>query len=426
MSEKEVSIQINNISKKYVIGREKQSNTLRDVVAGKASKLVRRGEREQAKTEDFWALRDVSFEVYRGETLGIVGGNGAGKSTLLKILSRIVEPTSGSFDVRGRVASLLEVGTGFHPELTGRENVFFNGSILGMTRRETQERFDEIVAFSEVERFIDTPVKFYSSGMYVRLAFAIAAHLDPEVLIIDEALAVGDVAFQQKCVEKMRASAQSGKTVLFVSHSMNIIEDLCDRVLYLKDGQVQTVGAPSKVISAYLGTTVEKLKTSWQLDDTYVHKQENPIVPLEMRLLDADDKGIGSYVVPGNDVSVDLKIDVTNPSKDLSIGVSIINEVGVRLFRTALTDPLDPKKHITPSKGINHFRVTLPTDDLLDGPYIIALDCDLYKKEWVHNPYFTPMRTRFFIKNDGTSPRTAWEADREGVLKPFYRWHKID
>ncbi len=191
----------------------------------------------------------------KGETFGILGGNGAGKSTILKILSRIIEPTSGQAIIKGRVASLLEVGTGFHPELSGRENVYFNGSVLGMSREEINERFDEIVAFSEIERFIDTPVKFYSSGMYVRLGFAIAAHLDPDILIIDEALAVGDVGFQQKCVEKMRQSAHSGKTVLFVTHAMNMIEEICDRAVYLKNGQVEKIGDTSKVVSTYLGNT---------------------------------------------------------------------------------------------------------------------------------------------------------------------------
>ena len=204
--------------------------------------------------EEFWALKDVSFEVQEGEVLGIIGRNGAGKSTLLKILSRITEPTSGRVTLRGRVASLLEVGTGFHPELTGRENIFLNGAVLGMSRAEIRKKFDEIVAFAEIDKFIDTPVKRYSSGMYVRLAFAVAAHLEPEILIVDEVLAVGDAEFQKKCLGKMNeVSRRDGRTVLFVSHNMEPLLKLCDRGILLNSGQLTEIGPVSEVISAYLG-----------------------------------------------------------------------------------------------------------------------------------------------------------------------------
>jgi len=203
--------------------------------------------------EEFWALKDVSFEVKRGEVLGVIGRNGAGKSTLLKILSRITEPTRGRVTLRGRVASLLEVGTGFHPELTGRENIFLNGAILGMTRAEIKQKFDEIVAFAEVEKFLDTPVKHYSSGMYVRLAFAVAAHLEPEVLIVDEVLAVGDAEFQRKCLGKMEeVSRRGGRTVLFVSHNMGVVTSLCPRVIWLDHGSAERDGSARAVIDDYL------------------------------------------------------------------------------------------------------------------------------------------------------------------------------
>ncbi len=423
MNDKEPVIRVNNISKKYVIGHKKATNTMRDNIADKVTSIFRNKE-DSDNTEDFWALKDVSFDVYKGETLGIIGGNGAGKSTLLKILSRIVEPTEGGFTANGRVASLLEVGTGFHPELTGRENVFFNGSVLGMTRKEIIARFDEIVAFSEVERFIDTPVKFYSSGMYVRLAFAIAAHLDPEILIVDEALAVGDVNFQQKCIEKMRNAARSGKTVIFVSHAMAMVEDLCDRAIYLKNGEVQTVGDTAEVISAYLGTTVGSLKPFWDASMATEPTNDNPVIPLSLKLLDEKGKQLAAHAVAGEPILVDLEIDVPKPTQDLSVGISIMNEQNVRLFRTAITDPKETGDRINLVPGHNHFQVLLPTADIIDGSYIISLDCDVYKKAWVHNPYFTEARTKIYIKNDGSLPQSIWEPEREGVTKPFLKWHK--
>lgn len=425
MEEKQIAVSVHGLSKRYYIGGTKNvHNTLRDTVTDALKGLARRSRGAKEELTEFWALRDVSFDVYKGETLGIIGGNGAGKSTLLKILSRIVDPTAGHFTANGRVASLLEVGTGFHPELTGRENLYFNGSVLGMSRREIEERMDEIIKFAEIEKFIDTPVKFYSSGMSVRLGFAIAAHLDPEVLIIDEALAVGDVSFQKKCIDKMRNTARSGKTVLFVSHSMNIIEDLCDRVMYLKNGELVEIGQPEKVMSTYLGTTKQQVGTTWELTDAYVDKPENPVLPLDMRLLDEEDKPLGAYVTKGDHVTVDFQINIKDLTADLSVGVSLFNDVGAHIYRTAVTDPADAAVHLKP--GINHLRVTLPTHELLDGPYIVSLDCDLYKKGWIHNPYFSEMRTRFVIKDDGKHPVTPWDAEREGMYKPLLHWHELE
>ncbi len=258
-------VSIVNVSKLYLVGHRSaqrgQYATLRDVITREAGNFARktvdlaRGRQivQGDEVEEFWALKDVSFEVKQGEILGIVGRNGAGKSTLLKILSRITEPTEGRVMIRGRVASLLEVGTGFHQELTGRENIFLNGAILGMTHREVRKKFDEIVAFAEVEKFLDTPVKRYSSGMYVRLAFAVAAHLEPEILVIDEVLAVGDAAFQAKCLGKVKDVATSGRTVLFVSHNMNAVKQLTSRAVLLRDGVVDFIGSPDATIERYLG-----------------------------------------------------------------------------------------------------------------------------------------------------------------------------
>ncbi len=250
-------IKIENIGKKYIISHQtKERNTaLREVLTNKAKSLVARPQhsREQPKHEDFWALKDVSFEVNKGERIGIIGRNGAGKSTLLKILSRITEPTTGRIIINGSIASLLEVGTGFHPELTGRENIYLNGSILGMNKREIDSKFDEIVSFSEIEKFLDTPVKRYSSGMYVRLAFAVAAHLEPDILIIDEVLAVGDMAFQKKCLGKMEEVSGEGRTVLFVSHNLTAIRTICQRAILLEKGKITHAGNVENVLPHYFG-----------------------------------------------------------------------------------------------------------------------------------------------------------------------------
>ncbi len=250
-----------NVGKQYRIGAAQRSYvTLRETLTALASAPFRRSGREDSSSQEmFWALRGVNFEVNPGEVIGIIGRNGAGKSTLLKLLSRITEPTTGRIELYGRIGSLLEVGTGFHPELTGRENIFLNGSIMGMRREEIERKFEEIVAFAEVSRFLDTAVKHYSSGMYVRLAFAVAAHLEPEILIVDEVLAVGDASFQRKCLDKMQEVSQHGRTVLFVSHNMPAITRLCERTILLDEGQVMSDGPSHQVVNAYLksglGTT---------------------------------------------------------------------------------------------------------------------------------------------------------------------------
>jgi lipopolysaccharide transport system ATP-binding protein len=263
VGEPETVIRVENLGKRYVIRHAGESGpyrTLRDTLARGARTLGRRllgrgGDRPGPAREEFWALKDVSFEVKRGEVLGVIGRNGAGKSTLLKILSRITEPTTGRVEIDGRVASLLEVGTGFHPELTGRENVYLNGSILGMSRAEIRRKFDEIVAFAEVEKFLDTPVKRYSSGMYLRLAFAVAAHLEPEILIVDEVLAVGDAEFQKKCIGMMGEVARGGRTVLFVSHNMGAVQALCGRVVILQAGRLIGSGPAAEIVTQHLRTS---------------------------------------------------------------------------------------------------------------------------------------------------------------------------
>jgi lipopolysaccharide transport system ATP-binding protein len=255
------SLRLQGVSKRYRVGELNAHRNLRETLTDTVARPVRalrtrlRGGQGGSSAGTFWALQDVTFDVAEGEILGIVGRNGAGKSTLLKILSRITEPTRGRVEVYGRVGSLLEVGTGFHPELTGRENIFLNGAILGMSRSEISSKFDAIVAFSEIERFLETPVKRYSSGMYVRLAYAVAAHLEPEILLVDEVLAVGDIDFQKKCIGSMKSVARSGRTVLIVSHNMALIEALCTRAIWLGDGRLRADGPVHDTVTDYLSGT---------------------------------------------------------------------------------------------------------------------------------------------------------------------------
>ncbi|MDX2255738.1 MAG: ABC transporter ATP-binding protein [Pseudanabaenaceae cyanobacterium bins.39] len=251
----DVVIRVENLSKKYALGKAAKEQSFRDAMTETAKsigKKLLRSQGESAASDEFWALRDVSFEIKQGDRVGVIGRNGAGKSTLLKILSRITEPSTGRISIKGRVASLLEVGTGFHPELSGRENIFLNGAILGMDIHEIRKKFDEIVAFSEVEKFLDTPVKRYSSGMYVRLAFAVAAHLEPEVLIVDEVLAVGDAQFQKKCLGKMEDVGREGRSIIFVSHNLGVVQNLCTRGIFLQKGTLQLDGTAYEGVSSYL------------------------------------------------------------------------------------------------------------------------------------------------------------------------------
>ncbi len=286
-------------------------------------------------SEDFWALKDVTFEVKQGDVVGIIGRNGAGKSTLLKILSRITEPTEGRVRLRGRVASLLEVGTGFHPELTGRENIFLNGSILGMSKAEIRKKFDEIVAFSEVEKFLDTPVKRYSSGMYVRLAFAVAAHLEPEILIVDEVLAVGDAEFQKKCLGKMQdVSQKQGRTVLFVSHSMSAISALCNRAILLKKGSIGVTGEPTEVVGAYLGDACISENGEFDLSKHPLRSKDSSPILKKMRLCNADGKP-RSELFPDWVCYVELEYELKEPLRLPRVAIAIENFQGARLMTFA-------------------------------------------------------------------------------------------
>jgi lipopolysaccharide transport system ATP-binding protein len=306
-------ITVDQLSKRYVIGHQRgKGDGLRHAIEQAARHPVAwlkdRSRKVKGKKEEFWALKNVTFQINRGEVVGILGRNGAGKSTLLKILSRITEPTTGRIHLKGRVASLLEVGTGFHQELTGRENIYLNGAILGMKRAEIRRKFDEIVAFSEVEKFLDTPVKRYSSGMYVRLAFAVAAHLEPEILIVDEVLAVGDAAFQNKCLGKMREVARGGRTVMFVSHNMESVRRLCSRGILIHDGTVRMDNDIDQVLDAYSSSLAQPATT-------VLHNRNLGLTVFDIRLRNQDDQ-ICSVFRPGDDLMVELNYEV-NGSIDL-------------------------------------------------------------------------------------------------------------
>lgn len=327
-------IKVEGLSKQYRIGGINNTySTLRDALATAAKaplQRMRRNRNHEANT--IWALKDVSFEVWPGEVIGIIGRNGAGKSTLLKILSRITDPTSGRLELYGRIASLLEVGTGFHPELTGRENTYLNGAILGMTKSEIRRKFDEIVAFAEIEKFIDTPVKFYSSGMYVRLAFAVAAHLEPEILVLDEVLAVGDTAFQQKCLGKMRDVSSHGRTVLLVSHSMATVAQLCKKTVWLNEGRVEEFGPSDGVIQSYLNSQ-KSVGAEFTRDGTEVEEAPAVLI-LGARIRSSENKTV-SILDARRPFSIEIDYKVT--SRTLAwVGFTISTQEGAEVL--AATD----------------------------------------------------------------------------------------
>ena len=377
------AIKVENLSKSYLVGHNNAKaegyTALRDVLARNARNLARKtrdmltGRQivQGDDVEEFWALKDINFEIQPGDRVGIIGRNGAGKSTLLKILSRITEPTRGRVTLNGRVASLLEVGTGFHPELTGRENIYLNGAILGMSRKEIQRKFDEIVDFAEVEKFLDTPVKRYSSGMYVRLAFAVAAHLEPEILVVDEVLAVGDSQFQEKCMGKMEEAGKEGRTVLFVSHNMGAIRSLCSKGVFLSKGSVQETGYVSAVIDKYLN--IDKCKRSpkymWDTDQA-PGDERIKLMGVEVVQPDYDD---GEFE-DSKPITVSMKINAAETINDVTFacviestrfGAVVHSETGLSGYNLVL------------DRGNNVLTFTLPGFVLRDGEYSFTVSATI-------------------------------------------------
>ena len=422
------AISIENLSKKYILRHTSQERyvALRDVIARSARGLGHRlrqyaggnwrGTKRDPNIEDFWALKDINLKIEQGERVGIIGRNGAGKSTLLKILSRITTPTTGKVAIRGRLASLLEVGTGFHPELTGRENIFLNGSLLGMSKREMRSKFEEIVHFADVEKFLDTPVKRYSSGMYVRLAFAVAAHLEPEILVVDEVLAVGDAAFQRKCLGKMEDISKQGRTLLFVSHNMATITSLCRKTVLLEAGKVKQVGPTSEVVMSYY---TNGLSSPAYIDYTLSGK------------------------CPGDRHAQLLSGAVYNTHNEPTIEVAITETVTIEM-RFNITEAagfkFEPNFHFFTADGVCAFfsvdtvrqtytngiyvaRCRVPANYLNEGSYFVGLALTSFEKG-VHVHFYEKSALCFnvFDPIEGVPTRSGWVGPIPGVVRPLLHW----
>ena len=376
-----IAIRVHCLGKQYRIGTKlKKRDTLRDALVDTLTALPRRARRlwrgraasAGGPDETIWALKDVSFDIERGEVVGVIGSNGAGKSTLLKILSRITEPTAGYAELHGSVGSLLETGVGFHPELTGRENIYLNGAILAMAKAEVDRKFDEIVAFSGVEKFIDTPVKRYSSGMRLRLGFAVAAHMDTGILLIDEVLAVGDAAFQQKCLGRISSVTKKGRTVLFVSHDMGAITRLCERTIWLEGGQIRLIGPSVDVVESYLSSRAVR-RSSWV--NPAVASPDTEVQIKMVRVLSKDGQPI-TVVAFDRAFEIEITYDVMAPVRDLAIGYHILNSQGVVLVESNETDTLE-LKGVTRQIGQYTAVCQVPTPLLKPGRYLISVYADI-------------------------------------------------
>lgn len=408
-------LDIRNISKSYRIGKAQASySSFRDDLG----KMFRS---QKSSTDLFYALRDVSFTIEPGETVGIIGRNGAGKSTLLKILSKITPPTSGSITCRGRMASLLEVGTGFHGELTGRENIYLNGAILGMKRREIKDKFDAIVDFSGTEQFLDTALKHYSSGMQLRLAFAVAAFLEPEILVIDEVLAVGDAEFQKKCLGKMEDVSRSGRTILFVSHNMPAVQNLCRTCAWLDKGTLRRHGNDvSNIISEYLTGGKTEAGSNWQNDGS---KHTSPyFAPLSFSILGSDGKAAGAVLDARETYTVEIQAEISEPHSALTFGYALYSENGELLFWSYQTDPGEAKRPQL-QKGLNILRSELPKALLNEGNYRLELIAGLHYIQWICEPN-TDVPTLNIELRGIPSDSPYWLTKRPGLLAPVIQWNK--
>jgi lipopolysaccharide transport system ATP-binding protein len=427
------AISVNNLGKQYKIGAAQgkfQYNMFRDVIMDTVMMPVRvfqalrgKGMRGTSGTSTIWALKDVSFDLEEGKVLGIIGRNGAGKSTLLKILSRVTEPTTGLVTVRGRVGSLLEVGTGFHPELTGRENIYMNGAILGMKRAEIDSKFDEIVDFSEVSQFIDTPVKRYSSGMYLRLAFAVAAHLEPEILVVDEVLAVGDAEFQRKCLGKMGDVAQQGRTVLFVSHNMSAILRLTQEAIVLNKGQMIMRGPTQEAVDFYLSSgQAQAGERVWDADEVPVNAA--PFAPISLKVKERSGKVIDT-IRSTEPVTLEFEYRLDAPITGLRIGIYLGTMRGEYVLTSFDTDDaLLFEQHATRNTGRYVSRAILPPDMFNEGRYSVGVNASSFGVR----RYFMDENALAFNVDISGAPGTQWPEPRVGPIRPRLEWkiEKID
>jgi homopolymeric O-antigen transport system ATP-binding protein len=412
------AIRAEELSKQYRIGQLAGGyDTLRDSITRGLGRVTHRARAESADT--MWALRDVSFEVQQGEVLGLIGRNGAGKTTLMRLLGRITEPTSGYADIRGRVGSLLEVGTGFHPELTGRENIFLNAAILGMRRSEVTRRFDEIVEFAEVQKFLDTPVKRYSSGMYVRLAFSVAAHLEPEILLVDEVLAVGDAEFQKRCLGRMESLGQSGRTVIFISHNMALVARLCQRLILLEAGKLVADGATEDVVARYLvsesGTSAVR---EWPLADA----PGNSSVRLRsVRVV--DEEGVTSEVVDVRDeVGIEIAFEVLEAGCTFVPWIDLVNDAGLLIFSAMNVDPSwrEPREI-----GSCVTTAWVPRNLLNEGTIVVSASLKTFQvgsRPIRQAEVDAAVSFQVVDRADGPSARGDFSGFVRGSVRPLLRW----
>lgn len=427
----DIAISVENLSKSYLVGhnsaKAERYTALRDVIANNARNLARKTRDmfngkaivQGDEVEEFWALKDVSFNIKQGDRVGIIGRNGAGKSTLLKILSRITEPTSGRVKINGRVASLLEVGTGFHPELTGRENIFLNGAILGMSRTEIQRKFDEIVAFAEVERFLDTPVKRYSSGMYVRLAFAVAAHLEPEILIVDEVLAVGDAAFQKKCLGKMQDVSSEGRTVLFVSHNMAALTALCTRAIMLNQGALIAFGGATDIVRKYIEIGKESSgEKAWHDINTAPGTEKIRLHAVRF----ISDGAVTSDIEIDKEIKIEIEFWNLKDNAAVSSSIHLLDQMGGGVLASAnmhsanlIQDQWFGKPHHV---GLYKTHCIIPANFLNEGRYSI----NVIVLTEITNPEVYEIDILSFMVHETGSMRKEYSGGWLGVVRPKLAW----
>lgn len=418
-------IKVENLSKSYLIGHQNNEKytTLRDMVTYSAKGFIQnarkmlRGKQLMGndKVEEFFALKNINFEIKKGDRVGIIGRNGAGKSTLLKVLSRITEPTEGRVSINGRVASLLEVGTGFHPELTGRENIYLNGAILGMSREEVKRKFDEIVAFAEVYKFLDTPVKRYSSGMYVRLAFAVAAHLEPEILIVDEVLAVGDAKFQQKCLGKMEDVSKEGRTIVLVSHDIGMISRICNSAILLKNGHILKHGLTEDVVSEYNKLDISN-SSKWETLTSQFFRN------LSITLSDIHGE-LASNFSNLDEINIGMIFTLNKSMNNLKFSITIHNSRGIEVLRTYSNDTnMNPELLERYQEGAYSFNIKIPSKTLNGGQYFITLDVGEHRVRWIEK-----FERILAFKVDFTLDHPLFVSDnkRNSIIAPILDWELI-
>ncbi len=414
-----LAIRVQDLGKQYRIGLSPtRYRTLRETLVESINipaRLKRRNNGEELGK--IWALKDISFDVEKGQVLGVIGRNGAGKSTLLKILSRVTEPSEGFAEIRGRVGSLLEVGTGFHPELTGRENIYLNGAILGMNKTEIDAKFDQIVSFAEVEQFIETPVKRYSSGMYLRLAFAVAAHLEPDILVVDEVLAVGDAEFQRRCLGKMSDVAKQGRTVLFVSHNMSAVLRLTEEAILLDKGKLVRRGPTQETVDFYMSTGYAQTgQRIWETDE--IPESASPFLPVELRLCNQKGRTIDT-IRSTEPITINVKYELKAAITGLRVGLYLMTTQGEYVFTSFDTDqPEMYERFSVRPAGIYTSSCTLPANFLNEGRYVLGINASSFRVK----RYFQDEQALTFTVDVSGAPGMQWPENRLGPVRPALEW----